>query len=281
MEFNITNLKKHLGPGLGLRKNRYLIEIPVPTVSGETINILCQSAGLPERNIKTTEMWHKGRRYQIRGEMDFIGEYEVSIIDDSDMHIRKMFDTWMKQIDNTRPDRNNSLLGASFEYDTGKSGGSLLERATNAVGLSGVVQSARSVVNEVESAVKIGNHIKNTLKNPRQLIDFTIGLLDNNKALSSAGYMTDINIWQMNRHDSASDHDSAKVYGYKLQNAFPKSIGIVTLEDESENQLSEFSVTFGFSEFIPLYGKNEDMKRAVIGDKTTDIVDGIKKLYKF
>ena len=274
MEFTISNLKKHLGPGLGLRKNRYLLELPVPTVEGETINILCQSAGLPERSVRTTDMWHKGRRYQVRGEMDFGGEYEVSIIDDSEMRIRKMFDSWMKSIDNTRPDKNSSLLASSFEMD----GGSKLGGLTDKLGISGIVKGVNAVMSEVNEAVKLGNQIKNTLKNPRQLIDFAIGIFDNNQNLSGPGYQVDVNIWQMNRQDSGGDHDSAKVYGYKLQNAFPKSIGIVTLDDESANSMSEFSVTLGFSEFIPIYGGNEDIGRAIFGDLNVDTFNGLKKL---
>lgn len=184
--FGISELKKHLGPGFGLRKNRYMLELPVPGVPGETLNILCQSAGLPERRINTTELWHKGRRYTVRGETDFISEYEISIVDDSNMEIRKMFDDWLKMIDNTRPDKNSNLLAASFE-ETGPS--------------------------------------------------FMVG----------PQYQVDINIWQMDRQHKP-------VYGYKLQNAFPKEVGIVTLDDRDENTLSEFSVTIAFSEFIPIRG---------------------------
>ena len=83
MSFTITDLKKHLGPGLGLRKNKYLIEIPVPGIEGRTLNILCRSAGLPERTITTQSLWHKGRKYNVRGETDYGGTYDVSILDDS------------------------------------------------------------------------------------------------------------------------------------------------------------------------------------------------------
>lgn len=253
MSFNINELKKHLGPGLGLRKNRYMIEIPVPTVNGETINMLCQSAGLPERNISTVDLFHKGRRYTIRGEMDFIGEYEVSIIDDDQMRIRKLFDTWMKQIDNTRPDKNSSLLGASFE------------------------DISPGLLDEATAGLRLANQVKNTIENPRQAIDFTIGVMDKNAQLSTAIYQTDINIWQMDRPSSSSP-DKQKIYGYKLQNAFPKSVGIVTLEDEEENTLSQFSVTFAFSEFIPLYGSKEDIARGVFGDQVGDIASGTESL---
>lgn len=244
MGFNITQLKKHLGPGLGLRKNKYLIEIPVPTVEGEMLNILCQSAGLPERNITTTEIWHKGRRYTVRGETDFIGEYEISIVDDSNMAVRRLFDKWLKQVDNTRPDKNSSLLGASFE------------------------EVSPGLLDTIESGVAAANSIKRAFENPKQILDFTIGYLDSNKGQSSAFYQTDINIWQL-------DGSGQKVYGYKLQNAFPKSVGIVTLDDGDENTLSEFSVVFAFSEFIPLTNTNRTIAGGVFGDQVVDIADAI------
>ena len=60
--------------------------------------------------------------------------------------------------------------------------------------------------------------------------------------------MTDVNVWQL------SNDGQTGVYGYKLQSCFPSSVGTVTLEDTAENLLSEFSVVFTFSEFIPISG---------------------------
>ena len=254
MNFTINEIKKHLGPGLGLRKNRYMIEVPVPVVSGETINVLCQSAGLPERNNVTSDLWHKGRKYTVRGETDFIGEYTISIIDDDEMRIRKLFDSWMKTMDNTRPDKNASLLGASFEEISPVS------------------------LNEIEQGLGLVNTIKNTVQNQRQLADFAIGQFAANSGLPSARYQTDINIWQLANLNSGISEDSKKVYGYKLQNAFPKQIGIVSLEDGEENTLSQFSVTFAFSEYIPLYGIKQDITNAVLGDQVSDILNATQAL---
>lgn len=254
MNFSINELKKHLGPGLGLRKNRYLIEIPVPTVNGETINILCQSAGLPERNISTTEVWHKGRKYQVRGETDFGGDYEISIIDDDEMKIRQLFDVWLKQVDNSRPDKNAGLMGASFE------------------------EMVPGGLDNLQEGLATANRVKNAFENPRQALDFAIGQFNENAQLASALYQTDINIWQMDKPSPGGSIDKRKIYGYKLQNAFPKQIGIVTLEDNEENTLSEFSVTFAFSEFIPLYGMKKDLLKSVVGDQANDISRGFGAL---
>lgn len=248
--FTITDLKKQLGPGLGLRKNKYLIEIPVPGIEGRTLNILCQSAGLPERNITTTTIFKYGRRYQIRGETDYVGNYEVSILDDSNMRVRKVFDKWLKKIDNTKP-ANQGILGGSYEDGVGE------------------------ILETVSSGLQLANQIKNAIEDPLSTVDFFLGFIDSGNALSAASYQTDINIWQLSA-------DNKKVYGYKLQNAFPMSLGIVTLEDGEENTLSQFSVNFAFSEFTPLENKSPTAKLvdALLGDTGVNILDGAESLFE-
>lgn len=247
----INDLKKHLGPGLGLRKNKYLLEIPVPGIEGQKINVLCRSAGLPERNITTTTLYHKGRRYNVRGETDYIGQYEVSILDDSEMNIRKTFDKWLKKVDNSNPANNGIFAGSSYEEGVG------------------------AVLDVVSSGVETANQIKNAIENPEDAIGgFFLGSMDVGQATSIAKYQTDINVWQLSA-------DGQKVYGYKLQNAFPSQVGIVTLDDGEENTLSEFNVTFTFSEFIPLEGITtiERVGDAVIGDDLGEILDGVESLF--
>lgn len=247
--FTIQDLKKQLGPGLGLRKNKYLIEIPIPTIENEKLNILCRSAGLPERNIITTSVFHKGRKYNMRGETDYGGTYEVSIVDDSSMKIRKAFDKWMKKVDDSKPVGTGGF--ASFE--------------------AGI----NDVLNVVKSGVEVANQIKGAIENPMDVIGgFFLGLLDAEGAASVAKYQTDINIWQLSQNGE-------KVYGYKLQNAFPSQVGIVTLDDADDNTLSEFSITFTFSEFLPLENKSFPAKvfDAVIGDTGQEILSGVESLF--
>lgn len=250
MGITITDLKKNLGPGLGLRKNKYLLELPVPGISGETLNILCQSAGLPEKTIQTTTIWHKGRRYEMRGETNFSGTYEVSILDDSDMNVRKVFDKWLNKIDDTGA-ANGGILGASGE---------------------GPLSSA---ISNIKSGVKALNEAKNFLKNPvKNLIGFGLNVLNSDGAGNPPGYQVDVNIWQLSQ-------TGEKVYGYKLQNAYPKELGIVTLDDEQENQLSQFSVTFAYSEFIYMEGGSfkTQVAKGLLGNDLMEIKDGIKSLF--
>lgn len=246
--FTIRELKQNLGPGLGLRKNRYMIEIPVPGIDGKTLNILCQSAGLPERDITVTTVWHQGRQYNVRGETNYKGEYEINIVDDSDMQIRKLFDTWLKQVDNSKP-KVEGILGNALK-DAGMGG----------------------LVGNIKSAVKIANDVKNLVKNPKQIMNWFINTLSGTNSGSMPRYQTDINIWQLGPGNE-------KVYGYTLQNAFPKNIGIVTLEDSNENMLSQFSVMFAFSEFEPITGIKSNLKTTLLGEDVVETIGGVEALF--
>jgi hypothetical protein len=178
----ISELKKNLGPGLGLRKNKYLLEVPLS--QGRQINTLCQATSLPERAMSTTSVYFAGRKYNIRGETDYQGTYEISIVDDSSMSLRKAFDSWMYTVDNS-----NWVESSSDSTD-----------------------------------IHTINDIPRGQKN---------------------AYQSDVSIWQI-------DSNGNKVYGYKLQNAFPSSVGTVALDDNGDGGLTEFSVVFTFSEFIPV-----------------------------
>lgn len=242
--FNISELKKQLGPGLGLRKNKYLLEIPIPGIEGQALNVLCRSAGLPERNITTTQAFHHGRKYNIRAETEYPGTYEISLVDDSKMAIRKAFDAWLNKVDNTKP-KAEGLLGGSFE--------TLADNANSILG----------AVNGVKTALETDGGL-----------GFFMGFLDEGNANSAAKYQTDVNVWQL-------DGQNNKVYGYKLQNAFPSSLGIVTLDDGEENTLSEFSVVLTYSEFIPLDNKGVlgEILGGVLGDTAEDTLAGVNNLF--
>jgi len=252
--FTISELKKHLGPGLGLRKNKYLIEIPIPGVQGQSMNILCRSAGLPERDVSIVSTFHKGRKYNMRGEINFPGTYEISILDDSSMQIRKAFDAWLKKVDNTKP-VSAGVVGSSFENTIAD------------------VTGIDNILGEVKEGITAVNNIKTSLETDVGL-GFFMGFLDSGNANSGAQYQTDVNIWQLSA-------DNKKVYGYKLQNCFPSSLGIVTLDDGDENTLSEFNITFTYSEFVPLENKGitETITGGLLGDDMNDIIDGVENLF--
>lgn len=180
VNFTISDLKKAMGPGLGLRKSKYLVHIPLDK-DGKQINILCRSTSLPERSVDVQTLYHLGRKYTVRAETNFSEEYSISIIDDSKMSLRKMFDKWLNTVDDT-------------------------------------------TVNKSEPKIITGSGDTPKLT-----------------------YQTNVEIWQL-------DQNGNKIYGYVLQNAFPKTVGTVELDDSNDSALSEFSVNFAFSEFKPILG---------------------------
>lgn len=142
-------------------------------------------------------------------------------------------------------------------------------------GLSSYESGLGDVLNVIKSGLQVANQIKNVLDNPKEAIGgFFLGIIDPGQGVSMAQYQTDINVWQLTS-------GGEKVYGYKLQNAFPQQLGIVTLDDSDENTLSEFSITFAFSEFIPLENSSigNRLVSAVIGDTGQEILDGVESLF--
>ena len=188
--FTITDLKKQLGPGLGLRTNKYLLQIPVNGQSGLKINVLCRSSSLPERNIDTVTMMYRGRRHNLRAETQFPGTYEISVVDDSDMELRKMFDRWLNAVDLVPGSEESGMSDGEFTANNSRFG-----------------------------EVNRGNGRKS--------------------------YQLDLNIWQL-------DANNIPVYGYVLKGAFPSSLGTVTLEDNDDSTMSEFSITISYSETLPV-----------------------------
>lgn len=243
MNITISDLKKQLGPGLGLRKSKYLLEIPVPGQNGKKLNVLCRSTSFPERNIGTVDVYNKGRKYKVRAETIFPGTYTISIVDDSKMALRELFDGWLSLVDQTKP-RNNGVLGQLFP-------------------------EAKGVMETVSGIIKVANTLKTSFET-----DGGMSFLLNAFTPSSRApiYQTDINIWQL-------DQTGKKVYGYKLQNAFPVGLGVVELDDSDETTLSEFSVDFAYSEHTPLKSIGNQLLEGVLGSTGVEIVNGVDNLF--
>ena len=243
MSFTIKDLKKELGPGLGLRKSKYLLEIPVPGSDGKKLNILCRSTSLPERTISTTPVFHLGRKYNMRAETTFAGTYSVSFVDDSAMSIREVFDNWLSLVDQTKP-KGDGLLGKLGD-DVGK------------------------LMETVDGLVKAANTLKTSFETDGGM-SFLLNAFDGNSGHPI--YQTDINIWQL----SAT---GKKVYGYKLQNAYPTTMGTVELDDGDTGTLSEFSIDFTYSEFIPIKNDNSGLINSMLGTTGSDIANGVENLF--
>jgi len=242
---NIETLKTFMGVGLGLRKNKFLIELPIPGVDGEKIDVLVKSASLPERKISQSKIMHQGRSYNIRGETEYPGTYTVTFIDDSEMTIRKKIDKWLTQIDDSA-------------------------KTTSKTGVASYESATTTLLNMIQTGQSTMNNANNSSLDP---LGATGGILSSlfgpAKTSPNSEYQIDMNIWQLSA-------DGLKVYGYKLQNAFPISIGSVSLDDSEQNTLTEFNVDFAYSEFIPLEGVPPFVR--LINGMARSIQSGINKI---
>ena len=220
MPVTINDLKNHLNGGL--RKNKYMIELSKGDLNSEKFNVLCTAASLPQRTIQTTSVFRHGRKYNIRAETDYGSEYEVTVLDDNNLTIRRFFDDWMQSID-----------------DSGANAGNFFGLDSN----DNIFGKIIDTVNDVRDVINTASEI---ISEPGAFFDkITSGLIEGSSAYAVASYQTEINVWQL-------DHNGNKVYGYKLQNAFPTALGIVTYDSSIQNELVTYTVTFTYSEFMPI-----------------------------
>ena len=82
-----------------LRKSKYLIEIPLDAEKTEHLSILCQNATFPEKNITKTSVFHKGRAYNLKGEVSFGDNLSFTFLDTASNSIRYFFDKWLNRME--------------------------------------------------------------------------------------------------------------------------------------------------------------------------------------
>lgn len=246
MTTTISDLKAQLGTGMGLRKNKYMIELPYGNIDGNKFNILCKNASFPQREIDVQQVWHHGRKYNVRAEHNFSGDWQVTIYDDSKFTFRRYFDDWLTYIDDT-----SKFFQIAGEQESSSSG-SLQNPFSH---INDAIDTVQSVSRGIKSLFS-GNNISN------YLTDAITGVSG-----ETVDYQTLINIWQL-------DAVGNKVYGYQLQNAFPKSLGEITYDDSEQDSIVEYTVTFAYSEFIPLQNGGTNVQRisnTILGETITGI----------
>lgn len=239
--FTISDIKKQLGDGLGIRSNKYVILVPLPGGLSKKLAVLAKATSLPERNIGTVDLYHKGRRYKVRGDTDLQNTYNISLTDDSEMKLRKAFDSWLRSVDNPETDRD--------AVNSGLNGFQSLSDAFNSI--TGALNGASELISEYSQS-----GVSGVLKNA----------FINNSAL--AGYQKTVEVYQLTK-------SGVPVYGYQLQNCYPTEVGAVEISDESDNQFSEFSVVLTYSDFIPVDPNASEAAKVVttlLGDSASDLI---------
>lgn len=216
----VRDLKRALGRGMGSRTNKYLLEFDLPmhhTVGLEKFNILCYATSLPQRSMSTATLWRMGRKYNVRGEVDYGGTWNLTFLEDSEMSVRRALEAWHIDIDNSK------LQGTALE---------------------GIYDPVASKVRHRESDLYFREHGYKD-----QYFGATGAKLGSEYAPSTPRYQTDIKIFQL-------DQVGNRVLGYLMQNAFISEISAMEFADDQENQLSKTTGVITFSEFLPLEPSN-------------------------
>lgn len=60
------------------------------------MNVLCKGVTLPGATMSTSEFFYRGMKYQVIGEEDNAGEFDMEFYNDKDLTTRRFFENWMK-----------------------------------------------------------------------------------------------------------------------------------------------------------------------------------------
>ena len=216
----INDLKHNLAGGS--RKNKFLIELTFGSLDSSKFNCLCTTASFPSRQIQTVTVSRHGRKYPVRSETDYGNTYEVTVLDDNQLSLRKFFDSWLTYVDDSTKESGDF-------YAMRDSRNSFLSKFKNAC-----------------SSIKdIADGIQSIASNPKAFGQKILGKTVGNilgSSYNAPDYQAELTIWQL-------DTLGNKVYGYNLENVFITGLGEVTYGDSELDSLVEYNVTFTFSEF--------------------------------
>jgi len=114
--FNITSFRESLNSGA--RPNLFRVSLSAPSgvddpqgilSTTNKFSFLCRSAAIPAYSVGVIEVPFRGRRIKVPGDRTF-AEWTVTVINDDQQGLRKVFDNWMKFINN--PDGEEAIRTA-------------------------------------------------------------------------------------------------------------------------------------------------------------------------
>jgi len=117
--FNITSFRESLNAGA--RPNLFRVSLNAPSSvddpegilsSSNKFSFLCRSAAIPAYSVGVIEVPFRGRRIKVPGDRTF-AEWTVTVINDDKQGLRKVFDNWMKFINN--PDGEEAIRQAGVQ----------------------------------------------------------------------------------------------------------------------------------------------------------------------
>ncbi len=203
----------------GARNNKYRVLFPT---FGNEIDILCNAASMPGAGVSTVEVFLKGRKYQLAGEMEDEGTWEMTFYN-VESHIHRRFFLQMAQgVHNfTQP----AYMGGSADSDKSFSG--IYTQVKDAYNdLRSLWSSAETMSTGLVSAIQ---------DRPGTLADYIF----TQSSGARPWYQQDIVIQQL-------DHNDTAIAEAVIHNAFVTNVSKIDFTDQI-GEISTTTVTLAWS----------------------------------
>jgi len=224
----------------GARNNKYRIFYDT---LGEDFDIMVHSTSMPGREVSSTEVFVRGRKYKLAGEISDDGTWEATFYNDPDLLHRRFFLKMLDGIHNfNTPDyllsggerTESSLTGPDYFYssDTLTVGDFLGKINDTAKKINDLYYSVKALKTKVSRSV---DYITKAINGDWDAIASIFS--ENN--YQKPWYMQEIVIQQL-------DHEGRIVYSATLHNAFVTNVSPLEYQDE-QGEISTTTVTFEYS----------------------------------
>ncbi len=235
----------------GARSNKYRIIFPYFT---EEIDILCNSTTSPGREVGIAEVYLKGRKFSMAGEVQDDSAWEFTIYNTPDLLVRRFFLKILGGIHNFQTPETidtvynqrdfSQTFGTLDNSNLGTVGGIIDSGLLQAVGL-GKVGNTISQINNGYKQMKsnwntiksIPNTLKNAVENGFNLISRTSGTGGNYN--SGVWYMSEVIIQQLDHNDKVQTETM-------LHNAFVSKVSALEYTDDV-GDVSQTTISFTYT----------------------------------
>lgn len=227
----------------GARNNKYRIVYSVSEINTE-LDIVCNASSMPQREMGTVEVFVKGRKYILAGEIEDTGEWEMTIYNTPDHMLRRFFLELISAIHSYESPAylldpgqvsESDLRSIRIEASASSSNNSSVSQFTGFLSSVGsTVQKIDKAITSIGQVFKKAAVVSNTLKNGNiESLVYGPGFI------SRPWYQQDIIIQQL-------DHEERPIVQAKLLNAFITNVGPVDFTDEV-GDISTTTLTFAYS----------------------------------